>query len=60
MTGPGRRFSPGSCVRVGAGWVTFHSASRRYQLNGGLPADVREALLSLGLADDRRSWWELP
>jgi hypothetical protein len=29
-------------------------------LNGGLPADVLQALLRLGLADDRRSWWELP
>jgi hypothetical protein len=45
---------------VAAGRVEYHSASRRYVLNGGLPADVRQALLRLDLADDRRSWWELP
>lgn len=29
--------------------------ANRYVLNGGLPDDVKRALLSLGLADDRRS-----
>jgi hypothetical protein len=38
-----------SCANeVRLGHVDFHSTSRRYVLNGGLPEDVKEALLALG------------
>ena len=34
---------------VRSGLVDFHSSSQRYELNGGLPADVRLALRDLEL-----------
>jgi hypothetical protein len=39
---------------VRRGRIYYHSPSKRYVLNGGLAADVKRALLDLGLADDRR------
>ena len=54
-------------VLIGGDWETLrlvlrdevrsgcvHKAGGRYSLNGKLPDDVKRALLSIGLADDRR------
>ena len=39
---------------VQRGRIGYDSTSKRYVLTGGLPADVKRALLDLGLVDDRR------
>jgi hypothetical protein len=39
---------------VRRGRIDFHYTTKRYVLNGGLPSDLRQALLRIGLVDDRR------
>lgn len=39
---------------VRRGRIDYHYTTKRYVLNGGLPADLRQALLRIGLVDDRR------
>ena len=39
-------------VRLGR--IDYHSTTRRYVLNGGLDPALRQALLRIGRADDRR------
>lgn len=39
---------------VRSGRIDYHSTTRRYRLNGGLPGDVKLALLRIGFVDDRR------
>jgi hypothetical protein len=40
---------------VVAGRIDYHSTSRRYRLNGGLPADLKAALLALAPPDPTRA-----
>ncbi len=39
---------------VRRGRIDYHYTMKRYVLNGGFPADLRQALLRIGLVDDRR------
>ena len=39
---------------VRRGWIDYHPTTRRYVLNGGLDPALRQALLRVGRADDRR------
>ena len=39
---------------VRRGRIDYHSTTRRYVLNGGLDPALRQALLRIGRADDRR------
>jgi hypothetical protein len=39
---------------VRRGRIDYHSTTRRYVLNGGLDPALRQALLRVGRADDRR------